>query len=65
MSHDHKHSEHQHYGNQPQGKRPIHHNWWFWAAIVLMLGAMVVYVMSFDEAIGPGGNGEPVPAAAP
>jgi hypothetical protein len=64
MSHDHKHSGHDHHGNQPR-KRPIHHNWWFWAAVVLMLGAMLVYIMSDDEAIGPGGTGEQVPAAAP
>jgi hypothetical protein len=51
--------------NQPPRNRPIHHNWWFWAAIVLMLGAMVTYVMTMNEAIGPGGKGQEVPAAAP
>ena len=65
MSHDHKHSGHEHHGNRPPRNRPIHHNWWFWAAVVLMLGAMIVYFVSFDEAIGLGGEGEPVPAAAP
>lgn len=63
MAHDHKHSEH-HHGNQPPRKRPIHHNRWFWVAVVLMLGAMVIYVATMDEAIGPGGKGEPVPAEA-
>ena len=32
-------------------------------AIVLMLGAMVIYVSTLDLAIGPGGKGQPVPAA--
>jgi hypothetical protein len=30
-----------------------------------MLGAMVTYVMTMDEAIGPGGKGQEVPAAGP
>jgi hypothetical protein len=65
MSHDHKHSDHEHHGNEPPRKRPIHHNWWFWAAIVLMLAAMVTYVMTDYEAVGPGGKGQEVPAVAP
>jgi hypothetical protein len=65
MSHEHKHSDHEHHGNQPPRNRPIHHKWWFWAAVLLMLGAMVTYVMTMDEAIGPGGKGQEVPAAAP
>lgn len=65
MSHDHKHSKHEHHGNQPPRNRPIHHTWWFWGAIVLMLGAMVTYVMTMNEAIGPGGKGQEMPAAAP
>ena len=50
---------------RPPRNRPIHHTWWFWAAIVLMLGAMVTYVMTMNEAIGPGGKGQEMPAAAP
>jgi hypothetical protein len=65
MSHDHKHPGHEHHGNQPPRNRPIHHQWWFWAAVVLALAAMVVYVMTDFEAIGPGGKGQQVPAAAP
>ena len=65
MSHEHKHSDHEHHGNQPPRRRPIHHNWWFWAAIVLMLAAMVTYVMTDYEAVGPGGKGQEVPAVAP
>ncbi|HVT29037.1 MAG TPA: hypothetical protein VHE81_13565 [Lacipirellulaceae bacterium] len=65
MSHEHTHSEHEHHGHQPTRKRPIHHKWWFWAAIVLMLGAMVIYVMSQDEALGPATSGQQIPAATP
>ena len=64
MSHDHKHSGHDHHGHAHGPSKPIHNGWWFFAAVVLMLGAMLVYVMSDDEAIGPGGVGEQVPAAA-
>jgi hypothetical protein len=65
MSHDHKHSDHEHHHNQPPRNRPIHHKWWFWAAVLLMLGCMVYYVMSFDLALAPGNNGQKMPAAAP
>ena len=65
MSHDHKHSHHEHNGNEPPRKRPLHHKWWFWAAIVLMLGAMVAYVMTNYEAVPPGGKGQEMPAVAP
>ena len=63
MSHEHKHSDHEHHGNEPPRKRPIHHNWWFWLAIILSLIAMLVYVMTMYEAFGPGSTGQPVPAA--
>ena len=50
----------------PGKRRPIHHDWRLWAAVVLMLGAMVLYVLSGqrgvrtrrhgrDHARGPGG----------
>ncbi len=64
MSHEHKHSGHDGHGHNRGPSSPIHNGWWFFAAVVLMLGAMLIYVMSDDEAIGPGGTGEPVPAAA-
>ena len=57
----HQHSDHEHHHQTPR-KRPIHHDWRFWAAVLLMLGAMVIYVMTMNEAIGPGGKGQPVPA---
>jgi hypothetical protein len=66
MSHDHQHDQHGHHNHQthPHQRRPIHHNWWFWVAIALMLAGMLMYVMSDDEELQPGGQvGPAVPAA--
>jgi len=57
--HEHKHD------HAPQGKRPIHHDWRFWVAVLLMLGAMGLYVATMDESRLPGGQVEQaVPADA-
>ncbi len=65
MSKQHQHSEHDHHGEHRPPKK-IHHQWWFWVAIVLMLGSMLMYVATLDEALGPGPqHGNEVPAAAP
>jgi hypothetical protein len=64
MSHEHSHTDHEHHGQPPSKKRPIHHDWRFWVAVLAMLGGMAIYVMSMDEAIQPGGKaGQEVPAA--
>lgn len=58
--HDHKHEHHSH-----GAKRGIHRDWRFWTAILLMLAAMGVYILSFDESLQPGDQISPeVPAAA-
>jgi hypothetical protein len=44
------------------GWRP-HRDWRVWA-VVLMLVAMAVYVLSLDDSIWPGGVGPAVPAPA-
>lgn len=69
MSHEHHHQSdhHGHLNHQthPKPKRAIHHDWKFWVAVVLMLGAMVMYVRSDDEVLQPGGGeGPAMPAAA-
>ena len=67
MSHDHDHNQHGHHNHQthPNAKKPIHHDWKFWVAIVLMLAAMGAYIMSDDESLQPGGGeGPAVPAMA-
>jgi hypothetical protein len=62
----HEHSrgkEHHH----PHGETTsaIHRKWWFWAVVALMLAAMLMYVATDDEAIGPGGEiNQQVPADA-
>ncbi len=60
--HDHKHS----HAHQKKGHR-MHKNWKTWVVIILMLAAMLMYVVSDDEALPPGdpdAAGQPVPAAA-
>ncbi len=53
-----KHS-HEH-GKKSSSK--IHHDWRFWA-VILMLVAIGIYVLTLDESIAPGGDGQTVPAA--
>jgi hypothetical protein len=59
------HEQHKH--NEPQRKanKPWHQDWKTWTAIVLMLAAMLVYVFSVDESVGPGADetGVQTPAA--
>lgn len=49
----------------PAWKR-LHRNWQTWIVVGLMLAAMLMYVLSDDESLQPGGgpSGPPVPAAA-
>src|SRR5579863_7752818 len=62
--HDQHGHGHEHGHGHPGGRRrPIHHDWRLWAAVVLMLGAMALYVLSDNEAFAPGGTGETMPAA--
>jgi Ca2+/H+ antiporter len=60
---------HDHHGSHAHAKqKKIHHDWRFWVlivAVVLMLLAMAMYVLSLDESLRPGAGGEPeIPAAA-
>ncbi len=61
MTHHHPQSGHEH---QHVPKQGIHRDWRLWVAVLLMLGAMLAYVTSDDEAFQPAGPvGEQVPAA--
>ena len=61
MTHHHNHPDH----HEHSPKRGLHQDWRVWVAVVLMLGAMLVYVFSEDESDQPGQPpGERVPAAA-
>jgi hypothetical protein len=53
-----KHERKSKQGKAPKKKDGIHKDWRAWTAVVLMLGAMVVYVLSDDEALQPGGVSE-------
>jgi hypothetical protein len=49
----------------PYWKR-MHHSLFFWIAVVFIMAAMIVYVMTNNLALRPGKKpGEPVPALAP
>ena len=46
---DHIEAEHTH---EPKWKR-VHHTWWFWIFLVLMLAGILYYVMTVDFAFAP------------
>jgi hypothetical protein len=60
MTHHDKH-DHQHHDGKPKSNK----NWIVVAAVILMLGAMLIYVLSDDEAIQPGGPPEGAIESAP
>ena len=43
---------HAHRDPRPYWKS-VHHTWWFWVGLVLMLTAMAIYVLSYDLAFLP------------
>jgi len=61
-SSSHEHHEH-HPNHKTHKKRPIHHDWRLWVAVILALVGMAIYVMSDNEMLRPGGRGTPMPAA--
>jgi hypothetical protein len=67
MTHEHGHHPHHHgHGERPRAWwKQAHKDWRIWVAVVLMLISMVVYVLSMDESVRPGGNVEPRVPAAP
>lgn len=61
MTHQKNHSQHH---QQSKPKTQPHKDWRVWTAIILMLAAMFVYVMTDDESLQPGGATQaPVEAA--
>ena len=62
MSHHPNHPRHQQ-GEQNKGlhdqgkkKKGLHKDWRTWIVVILMLVAMAAYVLTDDEALGPGGQ---------
>jgi hypothetical protein len=61
MDMENKHNYHRSHG--PAWKR-LHRDWRAWVVVLLMLAAMVIYVLSDNESLRPGGGTrQPVPAA--
>lgn len=59
----HGHHDPSHSSNKPWWKQ-VHRDWKFWTAVVLMIAALGVYVLSVDESLQPGGETkQPTPAA--
>jgi hypothetical protein len=51
-------------GPTPPFWRRAHRDWRVWVAVALMLVGMILYLMTMDESLQPGGKvNEPVPAA--
>ncbi len=62
--HDHSHKDHAHNQEGPWWKH-VHRSWMFWTALVLMVAAIVIYVMTNNEMFGPSGVKDKLPAAMP
>jgi hypothetical protein len=43
--------KHAHKGNQKPYWRRIHKDWRLWVAVVIMLAAILIYVLSLDDAL--------------
>ncbi len=48
-SHEHHHSDHSH---RAAGRKPLHRDWRFITAVLVMLTAIAAYVLSGDEMFG-------------
>lgn len=63
QQHNHGH-EHKHEHHAPR-KTGLHKDWRMWLVVGLALAAMLMYTMSDDEALQPGGGDQPpMPAEA-
>jgi hypothetical protein len=63
--HDHGHQHGHQHGDAAAKSRGLHRDWRLWAAVILALVAMGVYVLTMDESLRPWGGGPAVPADAP
>jgi hypothetical protein len=66
MSNQHAHhgsaKGHEH-GRSHAKRLPPHKDWRIWIGVLLMLGAILVYVFSLDESLGPEEDSPRIPAA--
>jgi hypothetical protein len=56
MTHHPNHPQHHQQQHHQQPSKGLHKDWRAWTAIILMLGAMAIYVMTMDESVGPDGQ---------
>jgi hypothetical protein len=59
------HTHSQEVAPTPPWLRRAHRDWRLWVVVGLMLIGIVIYVLSFDEALQPGGQVKDVVPAAP
>ncbi|MCX5829369.1 MAG: hypothetical protein NTV58_15420 [Deltaproteobacteria bacterium] len=52
MSH-HNHRTTSSHGNTKESSRKLHKDWRVWLGVILMLGAMAMYVLSLDDSVVP------------
>jgi hypothetical protein len=63
--HHRHHQTHSQEGADHPWWRRAHRDWRLWIVVGLMLVAMIIYVMTMDEALPPGGKVKPAVPAAP
>ncbi len=61
MSEEHHHHQHGHHNPPP--RKSLHKDWRVWTAVLLMLAAIAIYVLSGDEMFGLRAKPQQPPAA--
>jgi hypothetical protein len=51
-----RHHQGQKKNQKQQQKKGLHKDWRTWTVVILMLAAIAAYVLTDDEALGPGGQ---------
>jgi hypothetical protein len=51
--HNHEHAKHGHVNKGMSGNWQLHKDWRAWLAVILMVVAVVMYVLSLDDSIVP------------
>jgi len=52
MSH-HNHGTAESYGDTKASRRKWHKDWRVWVVVILMLGAMAIFILTLDESVMP------------
>ena len=62
MAHHHHHPHEGHSSGNPPTRKPLHHDWRFYAAGLLILVALLIYLATGDLAFRPRAAVAPAPA---